>query len=304
MSIVANQKTLERGLRAAFVKSFNNYEDPSDVKDFIMETTSDGRDEEYGWLGQSPMMTEWVDERRLKSLNSFEYVLVNKDYEATLSVKRNDLEDDRLNAVKVRIDDLARKAKQSHPRKLFFDALLAGTTDLCYDGLPYFSASHVEGKSGTQSNIVTGTGTSVAQLVTDLETAEARMLAYKDDIGEPMHEGELMIAVICPVELKARFERINVSSELTTGVANTWKGRIKRITTSSRLTDANDWYFADVTPGLKPLIRQIRQAVKFESLDNESGSDNAFMRKVFHYGVDSREVFGYGLWQKMIKVTN
>ena len=302
MSIVANQKTLERGLRAAFVKAFNNFEEPADVKDFIMETTSDGKDEEYGWLGQSPMMSEWVDERKLKALNSFDYSLTNKDYEATLSVKRNDMEDDRLNAVKIRIDDLARKAKQSHPRKLFFDALLAGTTDLCYDGLPFFSASHTEGDSGTQSNIVSGTGVTIAQISTDLETCEARMLSYKDDIGEPLNEGDLKIAVVCPVGLKATFEKLNSLTQITTGVENLWKGRISRITSSSRLTDANDWYFADVNPGLKPLIRQIRKAVEFNSLEGES--DNGFMRKVYHYGVDSREVFGYGLWQKMIKVTN
>lgn len=302
MSIVANQKTLERGLRAAFVKAFNNYENPSDVFPFIMETTSDGRDEEYGWLGQSPSMSEWVDERKLKALNSFEYKLTNKSYEATLAVKRDDMEDDRLNAVKIRVDDLARKAKQSHPRKLFFDAVINGTTDLCYDGQPFFSASHSEGKSGVQSNIVTGTGTSLDQLSTDLETCEARMLSYKDDIGEPFNEGSVTISVIVPVQLKAKFEKLNSLSYIGVNTENTWKGRIKVITSSQRLTDANDWYFADSTPGLKPMIRQIRQAVKFESQENQS--DDGFNRKIFKYGVDSREVFGYGLWQKMIKVTN
>lgn len=301
MSTVVGTIVLERGLRAAFVKAFNNFEDPKDVMAFMMETTSDGADEKYGWLGQSPMMGEWIDERKLKALNSFDYSLTNKDYEATLSVDRNEIEDDRLGNVKVRIDDLARKAKQSHPRKLFFDALVAGTSALCYDGLPLFSASHVEGLSGTQSNIVTGTGSTLAQLAADMQSAVAALLGFKDDQGEPYNEGDIQIGIICPVALKQKFEDLN-TLDLISNSSNNMKGKIKQLTSSARLTDAGDWYLADITPGIKPFIRQIRKAVTFSSL--EGTSDNGFMRKKYHYGVDSREVFGYGLWQKIVKVNN
>lgn len=301
MSTVVNTIVLERGLRASFVKAFQNFEDPKDVMAFIMETSSDGADEKYGWLGQSPMMGEWIDERKLQALNSFNYSLVNKDYEATLSVDRNEIEDDRLGAVKIRIDDLARKAKQSHPRKLFFTALVNGTTDLCYDGQPLFSASHSEGNSGTQSNIVSGTGTSLAQLAADMQSAVARLLSFKDDQGEPYNEGEIQIGIVCPVDLKQKFEDIN-TLDLISNSSNNMKGKIKQLTSSARLTDTNDWYLADITPGMKPFIRQIRKPVTFAAL--EGTSDNGFMRKKYHYGVDSREVFGYGLWQKIVKVTN
>lgn len=301
MSVVANQKTLERGLRATFVKAFNNLEDPKEIAPYIMETSSEGSDEEYGWLGQSPSMSEWVDERKLKSLNSFGYKLKNKDYEATISVKRNDLEDDRLNAVNIRINDLAAKAKQTHPRKLMFDALVAGTTELCYDGVAFFSASHSEGDSGTQSNIHTGTGVTLALLKDDIDAVIAKMKGLKDDTGEPFKEGEIQIGVIVPLGLEAKFKELNTLEKINDNT-NPLKGRFASILSSGRLTDANDWYLADVSAGLKPFIRQIRQPVQFSSLENES--DNGFMRKIYHYGVDSREVFGYGLWQKMFKITN
>lgn len=299
MSVV-NPITLERGLKAAFIKAFNNAENPSDVMPFILETTSDGADEKYGWLGQAPSMSEWVDERKLKSLNSFNYSLVNKDYEATLSVERNAIEDDRLGAVQVRINDLAVKAKV-YPRKLFIDALIAGTTALCYDGQPFFSASHSEGESGSQSNLYTGTGTTLAQLKADIDGCEARMMSFKDDVGEPVNEGTIKIGIVCPPALMRSFAELNTLSQIS-GSDNAMKGRIAQITVSGRLTDANDWYFANIGEGIKPIIRQIRKPVTFGSL--EGNSDNGFMRKTYHYGVDSREVFGYGLWQKMIKVSN
>ena len=302
MATIVNTVVLERGLRALFVEAFNNAEDAAELAPYILETTSDGADEKYGWLGQSPSMVEWIDERRLKALNDFDYTLKNKDYEATLSVDRNELADDRMGAIKIRINDLALKAKSTHPRRLFFDALVAGTTALAYDGLPLFSASHQEGASGVQSNIVTGTGVTVAQITADLDTAILRMRSFKDDVGEPMSEVDPAIGIISPLALQKTFRNINTLDYIGDGVQNTYKGQIKSIVSSSRLVDANDWYVVDISPGIKPFIHQLRQPVTFAAL--EAGSDQGFMRKKYAYGVDSREVFGYGLWQKIIKVTN
>jgi len=302
MSTVVGQKTLERGLRASFMKAFNNGEDPKEVAPFIMETTSDGRDEEYGWLGQTPSMTEWIDERKLKALSDFDYSLKNKDYEATLSVDRNSLKDDRLGAVQVRINDLAVKARQ-HPRTLFFEALIAGTSALCYDGQPFFSASHKDSDaSGVQTNLKAGSGVTLANLKADIEAAESQMRCLLDDAGEPFDESEIKIGIVCHPDLIQKFRELNTLVQISSS-SNAMKGRISVMADSCRLKAApNTWYFANVNEGVKPFIRQVRQKPEFSSLEGES--DNGFHRKQYHYGVDSREVFGYGLWQKMIKVTN
>lgn len=292
--------TLKKGLNAAFVKAFNNSEDPSDVMPFIMETTSTSNKEDYGWLGQAPSMTEWVDERKLKTLNEFDYEIPNKDYEGTLSVDRNAIDDDQLGNVKTRIDDLARKAK-IHPRKLFINALIDGTTELCYDGQPFFSASHEEGKSGTQSNLVTGTGTTLAQLQNDIDNAEERLLGFKDDTGEPWNEGEVKVGIVCHSSLKNAFIRLNTLEQIASG-SNPMKGRISQITYSSRFADKNSYYLADISEGMKPIIKQKRQDPVFRALEGDS--EAGFMRKKYHYGIDYRVGFGYGLWQKMVKVTN
>ena len=111
----------------------------------------------------------------------------------------------------------------------------------------------------------------------------------------------MQIGIVCHPSMKRKFQELNTSSMISNS-DNAMKGRIKTITSSSRLTDVNDWYFANIGEGIKPLIRQVRQAPKFSALEATSG--NGFMRKKFAYGIDSREVFGYGLWQKMIKITN
>lgn len=292
--------TLRKGLNAAFIKAFNNSEDPQDVMPFILETTSTSDKEDYGWLGQSPSMNEWVDERQLKTLNEFEYSIPNKDYEGTLSIDRNAIADDQLGNVKIRIDDLARKAK-IHPRKLFMEAITAGTVDLCYDGQPFFSNSHEEGESGVQDNLHAGGGITLAQLEVNVEAAETAMLSFKDDTGEPWNEGEIKIGIVCHPTLKRAFEKLNTLDQINNS-SNAMKGRISQITYSSRLSDVNDWYMADISEGLKPIIKQKRQDPVFNALEGDS--EAGFMRKKFHYGIDYRVGFGYGLWQKMIKVVN
>lgn len=297
-----NYSTIGRGLKGLFVKAYDNGEDPKDVMVFITETTSTGRDEEYGWLGNSPQMREWLGDRKLSKLNSFDYKLTNKDYEATLDVQRNDIDDDRLGNYKVRISDLASKAR-IHPRALFFEAIIAGTTALCYDGLPFFSASHYDSaESGTQTNIYSGTGVTLALLKADIEGVIADMKCILDDRGEPFDESEIKIGIVCHPDLESKFDELNTLKRIGT-TDNSMVGKIKQLTTSCRLTDKNDWYLANISDnGVKPILRQVRKKAEFTN--QEANSDNGFMRKVFYYGVDSREVFGYGMWQRMFKVTN
>lgn len=300
MSAVVKPITIKRGLRAAFVKAFANGEDPAEIQPFLMQTDSDGPDEEYGWLGQAPSMSEWIDERKLKALNDFEYRIPNKDYEATMQVDRNAIMDDRLGNVQIRIDDLARKAR-IHPRTLFFQTLVEGETELCYDGQPFFSTSHQEGESPVQSNLVTGTGTTLAQLKADIDNAEAVMLSYRDDVNEPWNEGEVQIGIVCHPKLKRKFEELNTLARINDS-DNGMRGRISQIVYSSRLPSEVSWYIADTSAGMKPIIQQNRMSPMFDSLEGES--ESGFMSKRFKYGINYRVGFGYGLWQKMIKVTN
>ena len=299
MGQVINPVTLERGLRANFMQAFDNGESPQEVMPLILQTTSDGQDEKYGWLGQAPNLEEWIDERKLHGLYDFDYTLTNVDYEATLKVSKNTLKDDRLGATKTRINDLARKAKL-HPRKLFFDKIIAGTSDLCYDGQAFFSNSHSEGDSGTQDNLLAGAGTSLANLKTGFQAAEAAMMGFVDDRGEPLNEGAMDLYVVCPAQLKASFRELMTSIQIGSS-SNALKGAFKLIS-SSRLADVDDWYLLDASGVLKPFIWQNRQNPEFNAL--EGNSTAGFMSKYWYYGIDYRAVMGYGLWQKAVKVVN
>ena len=301
MGQIKNSVVLEKALRADFMKAFENGENPADVMPMIMETGSTSSGEKYGWLGNVPNLTEWIDSRKLSGLLDFDYTIPNKHYEATLQVDRDDIEDDQYGHIKVRIQDLAKKAK-IHPRKLFFDAVAVGNSALCFDGLPFFSASHVYKTGGTAySNLHNGTkaGTypTAAELSSDFELARAKMRSFVDDQNEPFNEGELNLVIVASPNLEGTLDKV-FGADMISQTTNTLKGAAKYIT-SARLTGA-DWYIMETSGNIKPFVKQNRQDPQFAAL--EGASESGFMSKLYKYGIDYRVGFGYGLWQKAIKI--
>lgn len=115
---------------------------------------SNNKSNTYAWLGSVPTMRKWVGDRIIKELAGHKYTLENEDYEATIAVDRNDIEDDSFGVYAPMASMLANEAK-NHKGRLVTKLLEDGITNLGYDGVPFFSTAHPVG-SGTQSNFIDG----------------------------------------------------------------------------------------------------------------------------------------------------
>ena len=96
--MIINQANLQ-GVYKSFQTIFNEAWDmaaPAQWPAVAMEVPSETREESYDWLGDFPMMKEWVGDRVIKDLSAFKYEITNKDYEATVEVDRNDIQDDQI----------------------------------------------------------------------------------------------------------------------------------------------------------------------------------------------------------------
>lgn len=116
----------------------------------------------YAWLGQWPKFREWIGDRQLKQISGETYKLTNKNFESSVAVQRNDIEDDQYGVYAPLMTAMGHAAAV-YPDELVFPALAAGNTGLCYDGQPFFSASHVVTNgvfSATHSNLIAGAGQS------------------------------------------------------------------------------------------------------------------------------------------------
>ncbi len=118
--------------------------------------TSANTAEEYGWLKDFPGIREWLGDRVVHGLAADGYRIRNRDFEMTVAVKKNDLDDDTLGIYAPMMAEVGR-ASATFPDRLVFELLKAGHKEKCSDGQPFFSANHPDGKK-KRSNWLEGDG--------------------------------------------------------------------------------------------------------------------------------------------------
>lgn len=152
--MIINRTTL-----AAAFKGFNTlFNDAfagalSQYDKVAMTVPSTGSEETYGWMGSTTQFREWLGDRVIQNLKSWDWTVKNKDYENTIGVDRNAFEDDKLGVYAPVFRQLGMDAKQ-HPDLLVFALLKAGFSGLCYDGQYFFDSDHpVVQADGTTANV-------------------------------------------------------------------------------------------------------------------------------------------------------
>ena len=91
----ANMDTLFASYNAAFRTGLAAMQANSQYTQVAMTVPSSTAEEVYAWLGKIPGLKEWVGERVIENLRQHGYTLRNRDFEDTIEVDRNHIEDDR-----------------------------------------------------------------------------------------------------------------------------------------------------------------------------------------------------------------
>ncbi len=116
---------------------------------------------EYGWLGKLPSMREWLGDRVINAATASEYTIKNRDFEQTIGVDRNDIEDDNIGIYSPLFTEMGRST-MAHKEELVFAQLKAGFDRPCYDGQNFFDTDHPvldeAGNETTVSNMQAGGG--------------------------------------------------------------------------------------------------------------------------------------------------
>lgn len=130
-------------LRAGFSNRFQAgmAQAPSQHKLITTQFNSTTASNKYGWLGELPGMRKWVGPRVIHGLNQYDYSIENEDWEETISVNRNNIEDDNLGIYGPRFDAMGRAVGSSFDT-LSFGHLKNGWTVPCYDKQNFFDTDH------------------------------------------------------------------------------------------------------------------------------------------------------------------
>lgn len=141
MAIVSSPvlNALRTGFRADFQKTLESVEPQFEKVASVIPSTT--KSNTYGWLGAMPSFREWVGARQFQSLKESSYAIVNKTFESSVEVSRDDIEDDNLGIYKPAVQEMAREGG-SFPDELVFGLLKDGFTTPCFDGQNFFDADH------------------------------------------------------------------------------------------------------------------------------------------------------------------
>ena len=141
MVTAAALTALQVGFKKNFQDAYSAIRPEADFTKVATVIQSTSKSETYGWLGKFPKMREWVGARVIKDMEAHGYSITNKDFEATVGVDRNDIEDDNLGIYAPLFQEMGHSAGQQ-PDDLTFGLLANGRTETCYDGQYFFDTDH------------------------------------------------------------------------------------------------------------------------------------------------------------------
>lgn len=161
--MIVNSTTLQ-ALRVGFNTEFQAaFDAVPKMKDRVAKTIkSTTAVNTYGWLKGMTGLREWIGQRQIDNLSEASYTLVNKHFEKTVAVNRNNIEDDNLGMYSDGFTMMGDGAARL-PEELVWGLLKAGFTTNCWDGQFFFDTDHpvmlADGSMGTYANTDGGGGT-------------------------------------------------------------------------------------------------------------------------------------------------
>ena len=258
----------------------------------------------YAWLGRGAVMQEVYDEAFEQTAIQKVYTLTDAEWKAYMSIDRKAIEDDQYNEITIAASAMGEEPIR-HQNELIFTSLATGFVNNCYDGTTFFSSSHSEGSSGTQSNVTSSPLSDSA-----LQVARASMTSVVDDKGKPMHVRPDTLVVGPSKEYQAMNLMnsevvVHLPGDGTAGsganaytnFGNFWKGKAKVLVNPYLVgAYADYWFYLDTSRRVKPLILQTRSDVPI-TFETDMLDPKARMKGKFMIGPRGRYQAGYSLWQ-------
>ncbi len=263
----------------------------------------------HHWLAAQPEMRKWVGARIINNLISRGFELKNEDWEYTFGVDANDIFYDNIGAY----EDRGRIAGEVSGRwyeKLVTDAMLAGTTTLCWDGQYFYDTDHPNNIDDSGAGTFANLFTALPLTADNLWTLCATMMAYKNENGLPMEvvPGILEVppqlgkkayeavaapigaAIIKNVAATENVAAAGVSNMLSTAIQSI--GGVLEVVINPRLASAPNDYYIHSTNLLKPFVIQVAKdpAGLYLMESTNPGDRELAHNKRFVWGTDAKGV--------------
>lgn len=286
----ANLDALFKTYQTKFTEAQKNAQQrvtPNDLQpeDIAISFIAGGSSTQHSWLNQLKGIHEWVGQRVIEQLKLGKLTVVNRDFENTVTVSRNEIEDDQYGVYAPLIGMMGADAENLW-KKLALEALL-GNGDWA-DGNKFFCSGRVLKEAEGDSAAVTITnGVTTDFSKAAVETAIAAMRGWKLGGGEPAEVRPDVLLVGPSLEGAAKQVcEADLVSDGTATVSNVSTAKALKVRVSPLIT-GNNWFVLGDKNGVKAVGIQKRKLPQLTRMDKDTDQE-AFMSNNFLYGVHAR----------------
>ena len=293
----------ESSLRALFIGFSAIFNDAllaasQDYQQTCMTVPSSGRGMDYAWLTRFPRMRKWVGDKQIKNLELHTYYVKNEDWESTIAVNRNDIEDDQIGIYQIQAQDMGQSATELYAN-IANDLKNNSFTKLGIDGMPFYSTAHnlvdADGLDRTYSNkgVAALSSATLATASASFGAARVAIMKMCDYEGQPLLLMPDTLEV--PPALEAVANVLIKADKLGDNSPNPYQGTCKVIVNPGLSSDTT-WFVHVTSRPVKPFIIQDREKPRFVA-QTDINADSVYNRKEFRYGIEARCAGAYGFWQ-------
>lgn len=251
-------------------------------------------------------LRRWEGERKVVNGKAYDYRVTAEKFELTMGIPVEEIEDDNIGAYNAMVMDMGEQVAL-WPDDLVFEALLAGQTELAFDGKAFFADDHALKTGATIDNLQTSTSLTKANLAGLIEL----MLGWVGEDGRSLRVRPNLLVVPPALQEEALaiinsdiLAQVFGSNTAAAGETNTMKGRlaIKVYPELGASAGGSDtaFYLMDTTRSIKPLVFVERAAPKM-TFKNSDDDDNVFWDDEVVFGVRARGAAGYGPFHLALK---
>ena len=260
---------------------------PNDLlpEDIAISFIAGGSATQHSWLNQLKGIHEWVNQRVINNLELGKLTVVNRDFENTVTVSRNEIEDDQYGVYAPLIGMMGADAEGLW-KKLAMEALL-GNGDWA-DGNKFFCSGRVmKAAEGGSAAVTITNAVTTAFSKEAVEAAIAAMRGWKLSGGEPAEVRPDVLLVGPALEGAAKQVcEADLVSDGTTTVSNVSTAKALKVRVSPLIT-GNQWFVMGDKNGVKAVGLQKRKLPELTRMDRDTDQE-VFMSNNFLYGVHAR----------------
>lgn len=239
---------------------------------------------EHDWINQIPGMREWIGPRVARTLDFGQLIISNRDFEQTVDVPMNAIEDDQYNLYGPRFEMMGDAAGRLW-MELAVAALVANNN--WADGKPFF-AKNRKLKDAQVSSITNATIDAFSEAAVKVAIAAMRGYMLAADAPAQVSPKYILVGPALEDAAIAMCERELTDNGKGTTVSNTMKGRLTvRISDLLVGEHANKWFVLGSKNTLLPVAVQQRKLPILTAKDKPT-DDNVFDTNTAKYGTHAR----------------